>query len=606
MLAAGTYSVLKDQCDGVPLEYYVYPGREADGRASYAETPAIMRFFNSRIGVAYPWAKYAQVGIANFMYGGMENTSATTLMDEEAVLDRRTRVDQSAASLIAHEMAHQWWGDLLTCNDWRHLWLNESFASYFDPLYTEFSKGRDDFDVIMAGNQQTGINTDNTIGRKPVVSTGSLTQNLYPRGSAILHMLRFVLGDAMFWKSIHHYAVKHRFQSVETNDLKKAIEEATGRNLYWFFDEWLYKAGHPKFTVSYDYDQPTSSVRVRVKQEQTVDSLTSLFTMPVEIAVTTASESRSHTVLVQTQDSTYVLPCSSRPVMVEFDPNNWLLKELTFPRSNEELAYQALHAKKAISRINAIRRFFWQSDSSSTISALAAAALSDSNHSVRLEALKAISELPSSPDSLRDLQKRVFIRASSDADAKVREEAVRHLGRYHGQDVTSTIRAKLSDSSNAVIAAALYSLAFSDSAGSPATIAAYVHYPSNRNIVGNSALHALAHTDSAKAIDAAWSSLAPNVHPWGRHTALGILQRYSSIRNRLTARLVLALGETPSMFRGEAIRILGKYGDSTALPALGRIASDTSEQGSEEAGKAIRNIRTRIADADAEHKPESN
>jgi len=222
MLAAGEYSVLHDKAGTVPLDYYVYPGQEDDARACFAETPAIMKFLAERIGVPYPWPKYAQVELTDFMYGGMENTSATTLLDESIILDARARLDESPAGLIAHEMAHQWWGDLITCKDWRHLWLNESFASYFDPLYLEASAARDEFIYHLYGDQQAGINIDRALGRKPVVSQGTYTTNVYPRGSAILHMLRFTLGDSLFWRANQFLCDDVTVSDRRNHDFKRA------------------------------------------------------------------------------------------------------------------------------------------------------------------------------------------------------------------------------------------------------------------------------------------------------------------------------------------------------------------------------------------------
>jgi aminopeptidase N len=149
MLAIGNYAVLRDKAGTVPLEYYVYPDRVEDARVCFRETAAMIRFFNEKIGFVYPWEKYAQVLIHEFVVGGMENTSATSLADNATVFDARARTDQSPTSLIAHELAHQWWGDVVTCKDWRHLWLNESFASYFDPLYHEATVGGDHFAFTM-------------------------------------------------------------------------------------------------------------------------------------------------------------------------------------------------------------------------------------------------------------------------------------------------------------------------------------------------------------------------------------------------------------------------------------------------------------------------
>ena len=268
MMAAGDYAIINDEADGIPIQYYVYKNQVDDAKACLAHTPLMMKFFDEKIGFKYAWEKYAQITIADFMYGGMENASATTMLDRILVFNARSRIDQSAVSLIAHEFAHQWWGDVVTCKDWRHIWLNESFASYFDPLYIEHALGEDEFLNDMYGSQQAGVHTDKVLGRKPIVSVGSYTSNVYPRGASVLHMLRFVLGDELFWRAIHHYIVKNQFTSVETNDLKIAVEEATGQNLYWFFDEWVYKAGHPVFDVAYLYNDSSKALFLTVKQTQ--------------------------------------------------------------------------------------------------------------------------------------------------------------------------------------------------------------------------------------------------------------------------------------------------------------------------------------------------
>ncbi len=180
MLAAGNYALLKDRAGSLPLEYYVYPAQMEDAQICFSKTADMITFFNEKIGFPYAWEKYAQILCRDFVVGGMENTSATTLIDDGTVFDARARVDESPTSLIAHELAHQWWGDVVTCKDWRHLWLNESFASYFDPLYHEHLLGRDEFDHRMSEAQQAGIDVDKRLGRKPIVSVGSYGENIYP------------------------------------------------------------------------------------------------------------------------------------------------------------------------------------------------------------------------------------------------------------------------------------------------------------------------------------------------------------------------------------------------------------------------------------------
>ncbi len=384
MLAAGRYAILKDHVGRLPVEYYVYPQDTADARECFKETPRMIAFFDDKIGFKYPWEKYAQIILSDFMYGGMENASATTLLDYSAVYDSRERMDNPTTSLIAHELAHQWWGDVVTCKDWRHLWLNESFASYFDLLYHEYSLGRDEFDYRVLGSQQAGIRVDSTLGRKPIVSVGSYIENVYPRGAAVLHMLRFVLGDQLFWRAMNHYITKYQFQPVETNDLKNAIEEATGQNLYWFFDEWVYKAGHPVFAVSYRWSDSAKAVFLTVKQEQTLDSLTAVFHTPVEIEVTYPEGKSTQRVTILSKDTTFVLPSPRKPQLVIFDKGGWLIKELKFEKSPEEWRYQAEQATNPVDRIQAIQEMTKLSSKEECVPLLASLSLHDPFWGVRL------------------------------------------------------------------------------------------------------------------------------------------------------------------------------------------------------------------------------
>ena len=183
--------------------------------------------------------------------------------------------------------------------------------------------------------QQAGIHTDRILGRKPIVSVGSFQANVYPRGASVLHMLRFVLGDDLFWRAMRHYIEKNQFTSVETNDLKNAIEEATGQNLYWFFDQWVYKAGHPIFDVSYAYNDSLRSLLLTVKQTQTMDSLTGIFRTPVDVEVVTPKGSSVHRIVIAKQESTYTIPAPERPKLVLFDKDDWILKEVNYLESIE-------------------------------------------------------------------------------------------------------------------------------------------------------------------------------------------------------------------------------------------------------------------------------
>ncbi len=590
MLAVGKYAVLSEKGDGIPLEYYVYPNEVNDAKECFKETPNIMKFFNQRIGYRYPWEKYAQVCIAEFMFGGMENTTATTLADNITVYDARTRVDNSPTSLIAHEMAHQWWGDVLTCKDWRHLWLNESFASYFDPLYSEFSKGRDEFDYQMYNAQLAGINSDRAFGRKPIVSVGSYSSNIYPRGASVLHMLRFILGDSLFWRSINHYITKNQFTPVETNDFKNAIEETTGQNLYWFFEEWVYKAGYPKFDVAYTWNDSAKTISLSVKQTQTMDSLTGAFHMPIDIEVTTSHGAETHRVNIASKDTTFTLPSSEQPQLVIFDKGNWLIKELNFEKSHNEWMYQAEFAKNPIDRLRAVQHFVKANDRSCA-PLLARTARNDSFWAVKIEAINAFEKIDTLDDKSKALAKEALVAETKNAKSKVRNAAVVQLKNFKGSDVTAALRSALSDSSYSVVASAITSLAKVDSANVLSIITTFSDTKSYRNQIGNAVLNVIATMDSAQAITIAMKKARYGEDVFGRNTALGVLQKVGKNRKDIVALYVSLLSDKNVGVRNNVITRLGEVGDESVIPALEKIANDAAHPSSNTAKASIEKLK---------------
>jgi aminopeptidase N len=597
MLAAGRYAILKDHAGGLPLEYYVYPQDTADARECFRETPRMIKFFDEKIGFKYPWEKYAQIVLSDFMYGGMENASATTLLDYVAVYDARERLDNPTTSLIAHELAHQWWGDVVTCKDWRHLWLNEGFASYFDLLYHEYSLGPDEFDYRVLGSQEAGIRADSTLGRKPIVSVGSYIENVYARGAAVLHMLRFVLGDQLFWRAMNHYITKHQFQPVETNDLKVSIEQSTGQNLYWFFGQWVYKAGHPVFAVSYRWSDSAKAVFLNVKQEQTLDSLTDVFHTPVEIEITSHEGSSTKRVNILSKDTTFVLPSPSKPQLVIFDKGGWLIKELKFEKLPEEWCYQAEHATNPVDRIQAIRELTKLSNNDEYLPLLARLSLSDPFWGVRREAITSLGEISVSIDSLKEQVKTALRSASRDTKPSVRSAAVSALGKYSGNDVVSTLRAALNDSSYAVVSSALRSLTKADSANALATLMAYLKVPSHNNSIANTALTMIARVDSEKGMTLSFERAKYGEPLFTRYTALSILSKYGRARKDVLALFHSLLNDRNFLIRSTAVRTLGDIGDESVLPDLEKLAGDKNDRAAEAAAESVEKIKARHTDA---------
>ncbi|HRY30467.1 MAG TPA: M1 family aminopeptidase [Elusimicrobiota bacterium] len=336
-LAVGRFTELRDSWRGRPVLYYCPPGREEDAKRAFGKTPKMMEFFSKKIGVPYPYPKYSQVAAVDFIYGGMENTSATT-QTALTLHDDRAHLDFSSDSLVAHELAHQWFGDLLTCKSWPHAWLNESFATYFEALFQEYDKGKDEFCNELHQNAEAYFDEDKDHYRRPIVTkvykrpSDLFDRHLYEKGSLVLHMLRHLLGEDGFWKSIHAYVVEHRGKAVETRDFIDAIEKATGRNVEKFFDQWIYKAGHPEYKVRFWWVQRTKQVHLRVVQMQRAGEETGLFSLPVTFSFWTSSGERRFTEVVERKSHLFKFKLPSAPQLVLFDPDHVILKRVDFPK----------------------------------------------------------------------------------------------------------------------------------------------------------------------------------------------------------------------------------------------------------------------------------
>lgn len=359
-LAVGDFAVYHDRVGDLPLDYYVAKKTdEATARRFMGKTPAMIRFFGAKTGQPYPYVKYAQTCLPEFG-GGMENISATSMTDS-VLRDDIAALEGDADGLVAHELAHQWFGDLLTCKEWSHLWLNEGFASYFDPLYMRHERGEDTFRLEMDG-ALSGYLRDDHGYRRPIVEPryeSSMTMFdgvTYAKGACVLHTLMGLLGEEAWWKGLRGYVAQHKFQVVETEDFKKAMEAASGQDLKWFFDQWVFKAGHPELKVRWHYEDSDKTVRVKVEQTQKIDEQTPLFRLPTTLEITEApGKSRRILIVIDAAAHELIVPAATRPLMVQIDPEGWLIKELDFEKSFEENLFQIEHASCVLGRLTAAR-----------------------------------------------------------------------------------------------------------------------------------------------------------------------------------------------------------------------------------------------------------
>jgi aminopeptidase N len=450
-IVVGEYAEVKGAYAGVPVSSFVYKNEYAAGAATTKNLPATVQFFSEKTGVKYPYPKYSQTMVEDFG-GGMENITATTQITE-MIHDSRELLDGDSEGLQSHELAHQWFGDYVTCRDWGQIWLNESFATYFQALWDEQLKGKDVFlyeDV--RNNQDQYLGTWNQGNRRPIVTKfyadkDALFDNYaYPRGGAVLHMLRKHLGDAAWWKAINHYLTANAHQPVSTEDFRIAIEESTGQSMDWFFDQWLYKMGHPIFEITQNYDDTKKQLTLNVKQTQQIDPddeypQVDYFQTKVDIEI----DNKIEQVWVKPQaENTFTFNVASKPRLVNFDYQSTLIKELKFDKSVEELLYQMQNDKDPLGRNWAMQQLVARSPMAPGTGAdpirpaLLSMAEKDLFWHNRLDALNAY-RLRLVPEDTKDAIKlddttvQALLRLVKAKEAQIRSAAVSFLGVTHDQ-----------------------------------------------------------------------------------------------------------------------------------------------------------------------------
>jgi aminopeptidase N len=446
--------------------------------------------------VDYPWAKYAQTTVADF-FGGMENVSATTLVDW--LPDARAYQDRPWYQyiLIPHELAHQWFGDDVTTENWANMWLNEGFAEFMPGQYwgTKLGRHAEDDYYLDEYRQFMGIDARR---RMPVAALGS--NNIYPRGALILEMLKKKLGAERFWAGVHRYLTDHRFENATTDDLRQAFLDATGQNLDDFWAQWVYQAGYPEFTVTQAYDATAHRLTLTVKQTQ-VDSSKAdstglryttpdVFRMPVTVRVGTAQGDRTVWAMLDAREQTITVDSvMSAPTMVIFDDGNTILKTLTFDQPTAQLATQLQKDPDLWNRQWVTEQLADRPADKAAAAALVWAARSSDYYLTRAGAAEALGVFPSAL-ALPGLKA-----ALRDTSAAVRSSAVSALAALKDGGKAATALARTAwrkDGSYEVRAAAVAALAKMDSAGRAALIRSAIGIPSYQDAIRNAALGVIA------------------------------------------------------------------------------------------------------------------
>ncbi len=484
---------LHDVWHGVPVEYFVYPEDSALARRLFRVTPDMIDVYSRLTGLPYPWAKYAETTVADF-FGGMENVSATTLIDE--LPDERAYLDRPWYGwlLIPHELAHQWFGDYTTTENWANFWLNEGFAEFMPGQYWRVKLGPAAADDYYLDEYTQFLQVD-AERRMPLASLGS--NNIYQKGALVLRMLERYLGPERFWASLHVYLTRHALGSATSDDLRQAVLEATGENVAWFWDEWVYQAGYPEFTVAATYDSVPHALTLHVRQTQVdtahadstglVYSTPSVFRMPVTIRVGTAAGDVVRHAQLDARDQTITIDnLAGAPTMVVFDDGNTILKTLTFDQPTAWLATALKRDHDLWDRAWIIKQLTARATDSAAVAAIVDAATGADYNRTRAQAAEALAAV--APERAVPVLERMM----RDTAASVRVAAMGSLGALGGERAVALARAAFTgDSSYKVRAAAVTALTEADSAHRDTVILQALSTPSYNNVIETAALRAI-------------------------------------------------------------------------------------------------------------------
>lgn len=451
-LAVGDFAEIQDEWDGIPILYYVDKGREDDARRTMGKTPRMVEFFSHKYGYRYPYPKYAQVCVADFIFGGMENTS-TTLLTDRCLLDERALLDSMRSeSLVAHELAHQWFGDLLVIKHWSHAWIKEGMASYAEVLWTDAEYGQEDAAYYILGEARSYLSEDKNRYRRPIVTNiyreaiELYDRHLYEKGACVYHMIRAELGNVLFDAAIHTFVQDNAHRTVETIDLLRAIDKATGRNLAFLFDQYVFRGGHPDFKVSYAWDSEANLAKLTVTQTQAKDEETNndLFDLNIPIAFAYVPEDggeptfKQLTLHLYQKEQTFYFPLEKQPQFLSFDVGNAYLKTVTLEYPVRELKAQLKHDPDPVSRIYAAEALA-KKGGFDIVKALSESLTGDKFWGVRAEVAKQLGsiQLEQAATALLDGLK--------DEDCRVRREVIAALSKFKTEESYRAIKQVASD-----------------------------------------------------------------------------------------------------------------------------------------------------------------
>lgn len=455
-MGTGDFAVVKDSYKGKEVSYYVDKPYAPVARKIFGNTPEMMGFYSKILGVEYPWVKYSQMVGRDYVSGAMENTTAT-LHQESAQKDARELTEENAwESTIAHELFHQWFGDLVTTESWSNLTLNESFANYSEVLWNEYKYGKD------AGDEQNYKDMEDYLhsnsGNKDLVryyyndKEDMFDAVSYNKGGRILHMLRKYVGDSAFFKALNVYLTTNKFKSAEAAQLRLAFEDVTGRDLNWYWNQWYYGSGNPSLDINYSYDNATHKAQVIVKQIQEGDKV---FKLPVAVDIYKGAEKKRYNLWVQSKIDTFYFDAGSKPDLVNFDGDKILLTEKKENKTLDEYIHQYKYAGTYVDRREAID-FASEHQEDPKAVAFLKLSLKDKYEGLRRLTLNVIDMRNS--NVVKEMESTLVELAKNDPKKLVKAAAIENLRFYQKAEYAPIFKAAINDSSYTVAGNALAAL----------------------------------------------------------------------------------------------------------------------------------------------------
>ena len=601
-LVAGYFKKLEDRHGAIPLAFYTPPSEFEQAANSFRGTREMMAFFEEEIGVPYPWAKYDQVVVNDFVAGGMENTSATTLTDRTLFTEATENI-RNSEGLVAHELAHQWFGNLVTCKDWSQIWLNEGFATYYESLWTAFRQGRAAmlYELYHRARQLTDRSTETTpMVRRTFSDPGEMFNHLaYDKGSWVLHMLRAQLGEELFRRGIRAYLERHAHGNVVTDDLRRVFEEVSGKTLDPFFDQWVYHGGLPSLDVSWSWDQQRRLARLTVKQTQPVDDQVLLFSFPLPVRFQGRFGVVEQTVQIKSRQEDFYFSLESAPEMVRLDPDYALLARIRFPVSRAMLEAQLKDSGDVIGRLLAVEELGRHRDKDA-IAKLKETLAADEFYGVRIEAARALRGIHSE-EALSAL-----LACRNQPDARVRRQVVEELGRfYHPRALEAAREIVRAERNPAIRAEALKALGAYGQPEVRNTLLEFLNSESYRNELAEAALEGIRANDDPFFIGLLLEILARRE---GDFTTRGLAQGIETLawvarnepqKDNVREFILRHVNSPKPRLQLASLKALGTLGDWKARPVLERFASAAEDSPERRAAEsALRILRAERKPAD--------